>query len=811
MNNGVANLLLCWLTWMPQPEMSTGRKSVCRYSWTKGTAMPIPAMADNQPAFVFKDWLDAGHNGSEWPLDKMTDSTTLASLLKRIGTVKALSNGRLVHARISRLGNDHHTFVGNCIVEMYGNCGSVEDAIAVFNHITYPNLFSWNILLKVYVHNGSLEAARSIFSRMPQRDIVSWNAMIAAYAQDGRSWEALDLFSQMQLKNVKPDTITFVCALTACASAKALDAGKEIHVAIGDTQHAANVAVGNALVNMYGKCGLARDAWSAFSAMHHRDVVSWTTILSAFAENGHAMEALNILHLMQLEGISPDNVAFMCALDACAKLAAFEEGQRIHCAIVERGCGQDFVLATSLINMYGKCGSIVKARTVFSKMPYHDAVSWKTMLAALVQNGHGKDALDLFYHMQLDGFRPDDITFVHVLDACTSMVGLEKGQEIHVAIIESAYGQDTMVQNALVTMYGNCGSAYNAKSVFGSMHQRDVISWNAMMAAFAHNGYGTEAIKLFYRMQVEGFKPDVITFVSALSACAFLTAFEEVQDIHVAIVKSECTEDVIVGNALINCYAKCGNVQNARCVFSKMLHCDVVTWTAMIEVYVQNGHGEGALDLFHQMQLEGIKPNDMTLVFAIEACANLAALEAGQAIHASIMASKYGQDIFVGTALINMYGKCGSVHDAKSVFGRLPQWNLVSCTAMVAAFAHNGCGKEALDLFCAMQLEDIKPDNAIFTCVLTACSHTGLVDDGSHVFLSITSNFRTLHTTEHYVCLIDLLGRAGQLEEAEDLITNIPFGRAALAWRSLLSACRIHGDAERTERAARWCAGVEPN
>eukprot|EP00249_Psilotum_nudum_P014849 c25030_g7_i3 orf=251-1348(+) len=289
--------------------------------------------------------------------DVQVESASYASLLRCCGNVKALQYGKRVHAQIVRGGYGGDRFLGNLLVQMYGKCGCLEDARTVFDRICQRNVFSWNIMIQAYAENGCVDDARSIFDKMPQRDVVSWTAMITAYVQNAGGKEALKLFWQMQLKGARPDKITFLSVLDACAGladlAQAIAEGKESHASIIHGGFESDVVVGTALVNMYGKCGSLDDARHVFDKITQRDSVSWTALIAAYSQNGHGKDALELFKQMQLEGMVPDKITFISILYACATLAALEEGKESHASIIESGFETDVVVGNALVNMYG--------------------------------------------------------------------------------------------------------------------------------------------------------------------------------------------------------------------------------------------------------------------------------------------------------------------------------------------------------------------------------------------------------------------------------------------------------------------------
>ena len=257
-------------------------------------------------------------------------------------------------------------------------------------------------------------------------------------------------------------------------------------------------------------------------------------------------------------------------------------------------------------------------------------------------------------------------------------------------------------------------------------------------------------------------------------------------------------------------YGRCGSLEDARCIFGTMLERDIISWSSMITICTHNGHGKEALQLSCQMRLGGVQPNQITILCILDACTKLAALEEGQAIHAEIVEGGYGANIIVGTALINMYGKCGNLGAAKSVHGRILGPNVVSWTALITTYAKNGCGNKALQLFQEMQLEGVKPNDVTFISVLTACSHIGQVADGRRYFMSMYKDYDMAMALQRSMCMIDFLSRAGHLEEAEDLIKKLPYGNLSVAWSTLLGSCRTHHDVERGVRAASCCFVMDP-
>eukprot|EP01018_Ginkgo_biloba_P002503 Gb_20572 [translate_table: standard] len=592
---------------------------------------------------------------------------------------------------------------------------------------------------------------------------------VTTLCKQGRLTEALHILCVM---DQFVDSLTYVCLFQACVKKKAFSEGKIVHAHMNKRGFMPDkLFLGNALVNMYAKCGNVFDARRVFEQMPKRDVCSWTVMIAAYSRHGFAEEALSLFHQMQRTEIQLNEFTFASVLPACANMGALKQGMEIHEEIMRRGFQSDIFVESALVDMYAKCGSMDKACNVFDKMAKRDVVSWTAMIAGYAQNGHGDEALKLFRQMQLAGVTPNLNTFTSALAACANLAALEQGMDIHEQIIRSGFEWDVCVESALVDMYAKCGSIKKARYLFDKMLHRNVVAWNTMIAGYAQNGLVDEARKVLEKMP----EPDVVSW-----------------------------------NSIITGYTQNGHVDEALKCFQEMPKQDEISWTAIIAGCVQNGYGVEALKLFGQMQLADAKPNSKTFVSVLSACANLAALNQGMEIHGDITRNGFQSDAFVESALVDMYAKCGSIEKARILFDRMHQQNTFSWTTMIAGYAMHGYGKEALKLFQQMQHSGIKPDHVTLVCVLSACCHTGLVDEGLQYFSCMSQYYQISPAMEHYVCVVDLLGRAGRLDEAHDFINKMPIKPDATVWRCLLGACRIHTNIELGELVAERLLKLDP-
>ncbi|KAJ7518479.1 hypothetical protein O6H91_21G071200 [Diphasiastrum complanatum] len=431
-------------------------------------------------------------------------------------------------------------------------------------------------------------------------------------------------------------------------------------------------------------------------------------------------------------------------------------------------------------------------------------------LSKLCEEGRLKEALHMLKLMVQKTTKPPIRAYVCLLKGCSRRKALAEGKQVHALIVQSVLDSNIFLANTLVHMYSKCGSVLHAHKVFSNMPQHDVYSWTAIISAYADSGEVEEAINLFQQMQETGLAPDKVLFVVVLKACASLAGLEQGRQLHSDIIKRGFQSDVIVGSTLVNMYAKCGCTEDARELFDNMSERNVVSWNAMIAGYAQNGLGKEALALYEQMKQEGMQPNHVTFLLLLKACASLAALEQGKQLHSEVIKRGFQSDVVVCSTLVDMYAKCGCIEDARELFDNLSERDVVSWNAMIAGYAQNGLGKEALALYEQMQREGKKPDEVTYTSVLSACAHSGLVDQGRYVFDSMCKNHGVTPTKEHYACMVDLLGRAGYLADAELFVNKMPIQPDNVVWMTLLGVARNQGHVEIGRRAFDHVVKLEP-
>ncbi|XP_010921855.1 pentatricopeptide repeat-containing protein At5g66520 [Elaeis guineensis] len=353
-------------------------------------------------------------------------------------------------------------------------------------------------------------------------------------------------------------------------------------------------------------------------------------------------------------------------------------------------------------------------------------------------------------------------TLHFLLKACSKSKSVTHTTQLHSISFKLGFHSYTTLQNGLLHAYCTCGQLADARRLFDEMIHRDTVSFNSMIHGYAELGDMSSASWLFEQVPVR----------SPVSWTSMITGF-----------------------------AYTGDVVLARSFFDEMPERDLISWNAMISGYVQNRKPLMALDLFCQMMSENLKPNRVTVVSVLSACSSAGALDTGKWIHVYINKSKFHLDPFLGSALVDMYSKCGAVEFASDVFESLTEKNTCTWNAMINGLAMNGQAEKALDVFSQMQLDRrVLPDEVTFVGVLLACSHGGFVEEGRKHFYSMTRKYGVRLVVEHYACMVDLLGRCGFLQEAEEIIRNMSIKPDVVIWRALLGGCRIHKDVELAER-----------
>ncbi|GJV32165.1 pentatricopeptide repeat-containing protein [Tanacetum coccineum] len=420
------------------------------------------------------------------------------------------------------------------------------------------------------------------------------------------------------------------------------------------------------------------------------------------------------------------------------------------------------------------------------------------------------EAIGLYRQMQNVGVGPDCFTLPHVLKACGGCGALKVGRAVHGQVFRRGFEGDMFVQNGVVAVYAKCGRVGSARSVFEGLGDRaTIVSWTSVISGCAQNGEPVEALRVFRKMRECWLKPDWITLVSVISAYADIEDLGQGKSFHSCVIKMGLEFEPDLRIALTTLYAKCGEVMIAKSLFDEMEISNVIMWNAMISGFAKNGCCNEAIALFQRMLSKNLRPDSVTVCSTILACAQLGSLEEARNMGEYIDSSECKTDVFVKTALIDMYAKCGSVELAREVFDQTKTKDVVVWSAMIVGYGLHGRAHEAIDLFNLMKQAGVGPNDVTFIGLLTACNHAGLVEEGWRIFYSMR-DYGIEPRHQHYACVVDLLGRAGCLDRAYDFITKMPIKAGVSIWGALLSASRIYRHVALGEYSAQQLFSSDP-
>ncbi|GAA0183507.1 hypothetical protein LIER_30904 [Lithospermum erythrorhizon] len=623
-----------------------------------------------------------------------------------------------------------------------------------------------------------------------------------------QSTKCLSTFS-LQKSNISHNhnyELSLIACLKDCAKNLSIFNGQELHGLILKSGLDYNIFVQNSLINFYAKCGLIYEAKRAFDAgtrldfvsynvmicgfvrlgylnearqlfdrMTNRDCVSYTTMIMALVQRGFWIEAVGVFEAMRVAGVVPNDVTMSSVVTAYARYDVVGEiGGMLHGLVMKLGLDVFVIVGTNLVHLYCLGGKLGNAKRLFDEMPEKNLVTRNVML-----NGYAK-----------------------------------------------------------------AGEVELANKLFQGIEDKDVVSWGTIINCYVQAGRLTEALKIYLEMVGSGLGPNEVMIVDIISACGQAMSLSLGQQFHGMVVRRgfDCYDFIQATiicfyaacrkidlsclqfelarkdhlpswNALLAGLIRSGRIDQARRLFFEIPERDIFSWSTMISGYSQTGQAALALELFHEMVANGVRPNEVTMVSVLSAVAALGSLKDARWAHEYLFVNSIPLNDNLSAAIIDMYAKCGSISSALEVFHRIREkakdispWNAIICGS-----ARHGHAEMALSIFDDLQKLKMKPNAITFVGVLSACCHGGLVEVGEKHFENMKSLYGIEPNIKHYGCMIDLLGRAGRLEEAERLIHGMPMKADVIIWGTLMAACRTHGNSELGERAAKNLAMVEPS
>ncbi|KFK34244.1 hypothetical protein AALP_AA5G119900 [Arabis alpina] len=638
------------------------------------------------------------------------DQYTVSSAVTAAGQLRDTIFGGQVHCYAIRSGILCHSHVSNTLLSLYARLGNLVSLKKSFGEIKEPDVYSWTTLLSASFKLGDIEYAFEVFDKMPERDDVAiWNAMITGCKECGYHGTSVELFREMHKVGVRHDKFGFATVLSMCYYGS-LDFGKQVHSLVVKAGYLCASSVLNAIITMYFNCQVVVDASLVFedADVAVRDQVTYNVVIDG--------------------------------------LTGFKR----------------------------------------------------------------EESLLVFRKMLEAGLRPTDLTFVSVMSSCSCAA---MGDQVHVLAIKTGYEEYTLVSNSIMTMYSSSEDFGAARKVFESLKEKDLVTWNTMISGYNQAKLGDSAMSVYKQMQRIGVKPDEFTFGSLLASSLDLDALEMVQ---VCVINLGLSSKVEISNALISAYSKHGEIAKADLIFETSLMKNLISWNAIISGFYHNGYPFEGLEKFSSLlELEVlVLPDAYTLSTLLSICVNISSLMLGKQTHTYVLRHGQFKETLIGNALINMYSQCGTLQKSVEVFSQMSEKDVVSWNSLISAYARHGEGESAVLTYKTMQDEGkVNPDAATFTAVLSACSHAGLVKEGLEIFNSMVEFHGVIPNVDHFSCLVDLLGRAGYLGEAESLvkISEKSIGSRVDVWWALFSACAAHGDLKLGKMVARLLMEREKN
>ncbi|XP_057801392.1 pentatricopeptide repeat-containing protein At2g37310 [Salvia miltiorrhiza] len=525
-------------------------------------------------------------------------------------------------------------------------------------------------------------------------------------------------------------------------------------------------------------------------------------------------------------------------IQRCTDHRLTRQAEQLHARLILSSTTADNFLASKLIAFYSKTRQLSRARHVFDQIPHKNTFAYNALLIACTVHNHHAHVLDLFTsllsrrpdRLDLEDVNPDSFTLSCVLKSMSEMAsnGPLPARIVHCYVVKCGFDSDVFVGNGLVTYYSRCDDVASARDLFDEMPERDLVSWNSMISGYSQGGFFEECKALYRRMlDLDDIRPDGVTAVSVLQACAQSSDLVTGMAVHQYVIENEIEMELSLCNSIVGVYAKCGSLDYARELFEEMSEKDEITygtiisgymvhgfteeamsvfrekrkpglssWNAVISGSVQNNQYDRVLVLVREMQDFGFKPNAMTLSSILPAIPFVSHLKGGKEVHAYAVKNNYHRNIYVVTAMIDVYAKLGFLRGAQRIFDLAKDRSVIVWTAIISAYAAHGDANRALSLFEEMLDSKVKPDAVTFTSVLAACAHAGLVDKARELFDSLLPKYGIQPLANHYACVVACLSRVGKLSEAVEFVNKMPSEPTAQVWGALLSGASEAGDVE---------------
>ncbi|KAM7257852.1 hypothetical protein ACFE04_013593 [Oxalis oulophora] len=694
-------------------------------------------------------------NSNSFPYDKTNHIAKIVSLLQH---AKSSVLATQIHGHILKLGLTNDMFVQNNLIKIYTRYGVLSGGLNVFDEMSDRNLFSWALIISGVIRNEEFELG-------------------------------LDLYLDMTRNGFVPNEFVLGSVLKGCAHVEARDFGLCIHSLTLKIGLENNPFVCCSLLNFYVRLKDIGMMEMAFDCMDTVDTGCWNAVIGGYAQFGYGFEALSKFSTMKYKGVKMDSYTFINALQGCSVL---EVGTQIHGLIIRNQMETETSVMNALMDMYNKTGAEKSALKVFKSITNKDIVSWNTIFGNFSK--YSKENPHLFKEFMLTITKPNHITFSILFRQCGALLDFNLGPQFHCLALKFGFFAHFGVLSSLINMFSSYGEMEMAHFAFDSMLPKDISVWNELIFGYVSSGFELEALLCFCDLWKSGVEANEYTFSIILEACSRSGNQQIGTQIHGTTMKKGFTSNGSVQGSLIKAYVFFGKLADSF----GFLNEDIKSWGTMISALVHRGYNYEAINFLPRVLEIGMKPDEYILGSMLNSCANVAASIQTKTVHPLIIKLGYESQVFVASAVIDAYAKCGDIKAARRCFDESSELNdVIIYNAMIMGYAHHGLVMKAIEILEKIKLgSNLQPSQATFVAIISACSHKGLIDEGFSFFELMKSEYGMEPSPHIYGVLVDMFSRSGRLEFSKHLIESMPFRPWPAILRSMLSGCNIHRNFE---------------